>query len=136
MTDKHPGGRPPLYTDPAEMQMIIDDYFGSKTWTDDNGTTHCRPTMAGLARALGMCRQTLLNYAEKDEFLDTIKEARLVVEEALEDRLYDPSPTGVIFNLKNNFDWKDKTEQELTGKDGEPLNTIINFTPVCNKQSQ
>ena len=28
---------------------------------------------------------------------------------------------GVIFNLKNNYGWRDKTEQELTGKDGKDL---------------
>ena len=110
-----PAGRPPLYKNKKQMQDIIASYFLSVTYEDpDTGKKTCRPTMAGLARSLGMCRQSLLNYSEKDEFLDTIKEARLRVEEALEDRLFDPSPTGVIFNLKNNFGWKDVQDRNIS----------------------
>lgn len=110
------GGRPLKYTDPDEMQMVIDDYFGSVTYTDDHGVKRSRPTMAGLAIALGFkSRQSLINYEKKDEFLDTIKNARMRVEAALEDRLFDPSCVGVIFNLKNNFDWKDRKEIENSG---------------------
>ena len=33
-------------------------------------------TVSGLARALGISRQTLLDYSKRDEFLDTIEAAR------------------------------------------------------------
>jgi hypothetical protein len=33
------------------------------------------------------------------------------------------STTGYIFSFKNNFGWNDKTEMELTGKDGAPIET-------------
>lgn len=39
-----------------------------------------------------------------------------MVEVFLEERLQGTAATGTIFNLKNNFGWKDKTEQKLTGK--------------------
>lgn len=102
-----PGGRPPKYKTPEEMQMVIDDYFGK---------VGDKPTMSGLALELGMSRQALCDYAKKDEFLDTIKSARLRVEAALEQHLFSGSVAGVIFNLKNNFGWKDKTEVEQNTK--------------------
>lgn len=33
----------------------------------------------------------------------------------------DYNPTMAIFTLKNKHSWKDKTEQEITGKDGKDL---------------
>lgn len=111
---KSKGGRPPLFKSADEMQKVIDEYFDKVKITKDDSLTY-RPTMAGLAKALGMSRQALLGYKEKDEFLVTIKRARLEVEEALEEALYGTGVAGVIFNLKNNFGWKDKQEVEQSG---------------------
>lgn len=109
-------GRPPKYTSAEDMQEDIDAYFESVTYINpDTRQSICQPTMSGLADALDMCRQSLLNYAEKGEFLDTIKKARIKVEIALERHLYGNSVTGAIFNLKNNFGWKDKQEVENSG---------------------
>ena len=73
-------------------------------------------TVTGLALALDVDRRTLLNYSEKDEFFPTIKKAKLRVENYLEKRLInDSSTTGIIFNLKNNYDWRDKQEIEHSG---------------------
>jgi len=66
--------------------------------------------MAGLARHLDVDRKTIINYGNKEDYFHTIKRARARVEEFLEQRLYGNTVTGVIFNLKNNFDWKDKQE--------------------------
>ena len=52
------GGRPPIWTDPKDLQKLVDEYF-------DNNK---RVTLAGLAVHLGIDRQTLYNYAEKDGF--------------------------------------------------------------------
>jgi len=108
-------GRPPLYESAEDMQELIDEYFVSVTFEHkETGQVICRPTMSGLAIALGMCRKSLCNYAEKDDFLHTIKAARSKVEQALEQHLYSNSVAGVIFNLKNNFEWKDKSEVDNT----------------------
>ncbi|BDF60171.1 hypothetical protein CE91St37_03210 [Christensenellaceae bacterium] len=69
--------------------------------------------MSGLANGLDVDRKTLLNYGEREEFFPTIKRARQKVEQWWEERLANPAATGAIFNLKNNFDWKDKTEQSI-----------------------
>jgi hypothetical protein len=66
--------------------------------------------ITGLALALDTTRETLLDYEDKDEYSDTIKKAKLKCESFNEKKLYDPNPTGTIFNLKNNYGWKDKTE--------------------------
>lgn len=79
-------------------------------------------TVSGLALALGTSRQTLVNYEERDRFFDTIKKAKLRVEEQVEQSMLKSNGVvaGVIFNAKNNFDWKDKTETDITSG-GEKL---------------
>lgn len=69
-------------------------------------------TVTGLALALDTSRETLVNYEEKAEYFDTIKRAKEKIQNYLELNLNSTSPTGTIFNLKNNYGWKDKTEIE------------------------
>jgi hypothetical protein len=107
-----PVGRPLKYKTPELLQQGIDAYFKSKRKTLDSGAEVFRPTMSGLAIALGMDRTTLINYSHRDEFFNTVKDAKAIVEEALEDNLYNNSVTGTIFNLKNNFGWVDKYEND------------------------
>jgi hypothetical protein len=75
-------------------------------------------TVTGLALALDTSRETLVNYEEKAEYFDTIKRAKEKIQNYLELNLNSTSPTGTIFNLKNNYGWKDKTESEITNPDG------------------
>lgn len=102
------GGRPLKYKNVEDMQIDIEQYFAE---CDENGKPY---TVSGLAYALGTTRRTLLDYQEKDEFSHTIKEAKAKIERFNEEMLYsrDVSTTGVIFNLKNNYGWKDKQEIE------------------------
>lgn len=100
------------------MQEIIDGYFAERAASEKP------PTVSGLAYALDMSTEALRNYEQKDAFLATVKRAKQRVEIALEERLDAPSPTGAIFNLKNNFGWKDKSEQEVSGPDGGPIQVI------------
>jgi hypothetical protein len=85
-----------------EQRLIVD------------GIEDSRPTVSGLAFVLGMTTETLRAYAQKDEFSATVKRAKQRIERYLEQNLYGHAVTGTIFNLKNNFGWKDKTEQEVT----------------------
>jgi hypothetical protein len=109
-------GRPLIFQSPDELKTAIDLYFAEDE----------RPTLAGLAYALNISRQTLYNYAEKDEFFDIIKKARERVEAKYENRLiYENNPTGVIFALKN-MGWKDRNEVAPVDPDGNALQ----FQPI------
>lgn len=100
--------RPKKYTDVEEMEKKIENYFKS---CDEKSEPY---TITGLAIALDLDRKSINNYSKDDKFFPTIKKAKAKVEEYLEKRLlFNSSATGVIFNLKNNFDWKDKQEVEV-----------------------
>lgn len=78
-------------------------------------------TITGLAMALGTTRETLLDYEEKYDsidpgFSDTIKSAKVKCQNFAELSLFGSNATGPIFNLKNNYKWKDRTEVEGTGE--------------------
>ena len=112
------GGRPLKYESVEMMQKDIDKYFAE---CDEKQKPY---TVSGLAYALGTNRQTLINYEEKEEFVDTIKSAKAKIELFNEEMLYskDVSTTGVIFNLKNNYGWKDKQEIEADVKSDVTIN--------------
>ncbi len=108
-------GRPLRFKNPQELKTEADLYFASCD----------RPTFAGLAYALGIDRQTLYNYKDKDEFFDTIKSYRDRIEVKYEERLvYDSQPTGVIFALKN-WNWTDKNTTEHQLPNGPIFNVMM-----------
>lgn len=111
-------GRPLKYESVEAMQEDINKYFAE---CDEKGKPY---TVSGLAYALGTNRQTLINYEDKDQFVDTIKSAKAKIERFNEEMLYnkDVSTTGVIFNLKNNYGWKDKQEIEADVKNDVTIN--------------
>jgi len=106
-----PAGRPPRYSNPEEMQAIIDAYFAERIASDPPKP----PTISGLAYALEMTTESLRNYENRDQFFATVKRAKQRVEMSLEERLDASAPTGAIFNLKNNFGWKDQQDHAFTG---------------------
>mgnify|MGYP006301691029 CR=1 FL=1 len=115
------GGQRPKFETPAEMQKLIDDYFNSCfiEKVSEEGKVYqkqIRPfTITGLAYSLGMTRQGLLDYqAKSEEFADTITRAKTRIEMYAEEQLFrnQGKTNGVQFNLKNNFNWKDKQEIE------------------------
>jgi hypothetical protein len=95
-----------MYSDPDELQKLIDDYFAN---CEERGKPY---TMGGLALHLGMDRNTLLAYSKRDQFASTIKAARDTVNAYLEERLLAAggNVAGPIFALKNNAGWVDKQE--------------------------
>lgn len=106
--------RPPIFDTPEEFTRVADEYFTKREAEDKPFTVN------GLALALGICRQTLLNYGEKPEFLDAVKAVRARLEDHWETRLAGGNAAGTIFWLKNQG-WSDKTETELSGKGGKDL---------------
>lgn len=102
-------GRPRAFKNAEEVKSKIDAYFN---YCEEKEKPY---TMSGLAYYLGIDRKTLLNYSKNEEYFHTIKKARDKVQMQLEECLYRlGNNSGVIFNLKNNFDWKDKVEVKNT----------------------
>ena len=136
---KNVGGRPAKYSDPEAMQAVIDRYFtdcrrnqiarAQNTMLDDTITEDERPTVTGLSLTLGFNgRQSLIDYVTRkvdaDRFADTVKRAKARVEQALEQRLYESSPAGAIFSLKNNYGWRDEKHLSVDVEEKRTL-TII-----------
>ncbi|TFB85837.1 hypothetical protein E3O44_12610 [Cryobacterium algoricola] len=138
--EKHPGGRPLAFATVGELKQAVDSYFnkcdphtemrqveagvnqaGETIWQRREIMTEQRPyTMSGLARHLEIDRKTLLNYKKIEQYFPTVEAARERVHEFAEEQLYGKSAGGAQFVLKNNFDWKDRSEVDLTTKD-QPL---------------
>lgn len=121
-------GRPPKYKSVKSIQKKIDKYFESckgRILTNKDGemifdkygrpivVDEKPPTITGLALALGFnSRQSLLNYQDREEFVDTITRAKAKVEQYTEERLFDKDGSnGAKFSLANNFKgWKEKQQ--------------------------
>lgn len=101
------------YTSVKKLQEAIDKFF-------DQRIKDKEPlTITWLALALGFTsRRALLNYEKVEwyeKYFHTIKKAKLFIEDYNEKTLYKWGNTvWVIFNLKNNFNRKDKQEVEQT----------------------
>lgn len=144
----HAGGRPKLFKTVEELEEKIQEYFA---YCDarvvqgyDNKTNeqfaYVSPepyTMSGLAYYLGMDRRSLINYKNDQEFFPTIKAARDRVEMDIDRRLNDKGTftPGLIFNLKNNFGWKDQTQQDITSG-GKPILGGQTNVPTHHSDSQ
>lgn len=103
-------GRPPLYNNCLDLAAACEMYFEQQ---DEKEKPY---TVPGLAVAIGFAsRQSILEYRHKDQFADTLKAALARIEaQRNEQLLTSPHAAGKIFDLKNNFGWKDKTEVETT----------------------
>ena len=118
-----PTGHPLKFKSVKELQKKIDAYF-TRCEKDDEPLT-----ITGLALALDTSRETLMEYGEREEFVDTIKKAKLKIEHAYELRNIKRGNAGDIFALKN-FGWKDKTESDVT------LGGSINVMPSVKLDGQ
>jgi len=108
-------GRPLKFETVEILQQKIDEYF--------EVTSKDEWTWTGLALFLDTSRETLREYKEREEFVDSLKKALLKVENGYEIDLKKYGRSGTIFALKN-FDWKDERnlnvlEKKLIVDDGE-----------------
>lgn len=114
-------GRPLKYKTAEELEIAIDDYFDHcdnrlrEIHTKEGDVIAINSpepyTVSGLAYALGMDRESLNNYSKREAFFGTVKDAKTRVQIDIERRLMETSnQAGAIFNLKNNFGYKDKSE--------------------------
>lgn len=138
---KHPGGRPPKFKNVEEMQSAIDEYFDHcdnrimqvYSKAQDAVIEIIKPepyTIEGLCLTLDMSRQSLLDYQKKDEFIDAIKKAKMKVQKSIVLNSIENQPAGAIFNLKNNFGYRDK--QEISGDPDAPLIHTIERVIIKN----
>ena len=138
-------GREKTFTDPAELEKHINEYF---TQQDNNPIIRSevhgkdaetirvpiqRPyTIEGLARQLGLVRMSLINYEKRDgyePFFDTITRAK----EKIKEQWIELGLIGVgkeyftKFMLINNADYKDKSEVDHRSGDRsmQPMNITV-----------
>jgi len=120
-------GQPMKYKTVEELQEAVDNYFETDAFVmNANGESEYLPTMSGLALSLDVDRKTVLNYSKTEEYFPTIRKAKAKIESFIETRLYGNNVTGCIFNLKNNFDWKDKQEIETKDTTNEVSDEDLN----------
>jgi hypothetical protein len=145
MPDKYHRGRKPKFRKVEKMQKAIDEYFARcdnraiKVWDEKTQTEIMisKPapyTMSGLASRLRMDRRSLVNYSNKRRFFPTIRDARERVHEDVETRsLETRNEKGAIFNLKNNFGWRDESQTDVTSG-GQKMEGLIIYKPEKNRE--
>ena len=101
--------RPRKYNTAEELEAILEIYIAE-----------CRvPTVEGMARALGITRQTLMSYSKEEEFFTTISDYKAYINEFLMEGLLlnELHAQGTMFNLRNNYGY----DAEDKGKSDKPL---------------
>lgn len=72
------------------------------------------PTVGGLCEFLGIHRSTWAEYCKMEKFSDTTTRARGRMRAWCEDQLLVRKDVkGIIFNLQNNYDYKERREIDL-----------------------
>ena len=145
MSVKRPVGRPTVYQ-PEFVDMLIEFFSQSPTRevknrdSKGNETTQTLPgvfpTLARFATNIGVTKETLHDWATSrnietgelrhPEFSSAYKKAKDLQEANLVEGTIAGAynSTFAIFTAKNVLGWRDKTEQEITGKDGTPFTGI------------
>lgn len=118
-------GRPRAFNSVEELESKINNYF---EYCNKENKPY---TMSGLAYYLDVDRKTIVNYTKDEEYFPTIKKARDRVQMQLEENalMNISNSTFTIFNLKNNFDWKDRIETNTENFEqiNESLHNIANL---------
>jgi hypothetical protein len=103
-------GRPRIIDSPEQMDELVNEYRALCKANEEP------LTLTGLILHLGLSsRQSFDLYAERPEFVDSVRKAKLLIESEYEKRLATNAPTGAIFALKN-FGWSDKQAIEHSGE--------------------
>lgn len=109
----NPEGRPPCFKSPQELQKKIDAYLKEckdniEEIINDKGQVvkvkkPLIPSIAGLAYALDVDRQTIYNYQEKNQYFGIIKKARDFIYTQIEKKCLNTNGNigGTIFIAKN-----------------------------------
>lgn len=152
-SQKHPVGRPSSY-DPKYCEEIL-KYFDiepyrvveithsdkqGRRWLEYEERANDLPTLAGFAAHIKVNRDTLKEWAKvHPEFSAAYKHAkelqeRILVTNALKNLYAQPF---AVFTAKNILGWRDKTDTEISGKNGGPIEqkteTTISLDERLNK---
>lgn len=136
-----PAGRPTKYRPEYVDQML--EFFSQAptrevTVRDAKGNERTEilpgqfPTLARFATNIGVVKDTLLEWSQARDENGELKHPEFSVaykkaKELQEANLVEGTIAGAynstfaIFTAKNVLGWRDKIEQEVTGKDGSPL---------------
>jgi hypothetical protein len=112
-------GRPRKIESPAEFDRLVDEYV-ERCKAEEEPIT-----MTGMALALGFTsREAFDTYTDYEGFSDSVKAAKMIVENAYEKRLHGQNVAGAIFALKN-FGWRDRHDLDVTNReDRDPAETL------------
>lgn len=93
------------------------------------------PSVSALCLFLGIDRSTWENYCDSSlhpEFEDVTSFAKMKMEEYLERELNtrEKNVQGIIFNLQNNYGWRDKKELELGDRAAK---SVMNAMTIAEK---
>jgi hypothetical protein len=101
-----PAGRPPVLTEPNELDEAIENY-----------QLHCEEKkepflIIGLACFMGINKDTLIEYGKKPEFSVSYKKAMTIAEEHLVRKALNGEYNAAvsIFLMKNNHKYTDKPQ--------------------------
>jgi hypothetical protein len=121
-------GRPRKIESPEALQQAFDEYMAhcatfTKSVLSNSGKlvdvpTPRVPTVGEFCRFIKMERHTLDEYALREGFSATIKSIHAQIHDAKQIALLngEGNTTGIIFDLKCNHGWKDKTTIEHEGE--------------------
>lgn len=113
----------------AELINRISSYF------DFCNSNSKSPTFSGLALHLGFSRTKLKNFSsnhQQSPFAPIIEKAKQYIIDYAEQQLFSPkSSAGVVFWLKNNDDWVDKTDLQLSH--AKTIGEIVDEINLKNK---
>lgn len=138
------------YRTAAALEKAVNAYFDSVSHTEyvtcgddknprrvrsDSGTyIHKReflvpPSISALCLHIGISRQTWSEYSDpkkNPEFAEVCEMAKLVIEVYLEEQLLSrrKGVQGIMFNLKNNFGWSERTDSSVN-EDEDPGEELL-----------
>lgn len=121
-------GRPLKYRSAMELERVIENYFQQQ---DSKEKPY---TITGMALFLGMTRKNLIEYGERENFVNVINRARARIESQVEDMLLTgKNQAGCIFWLKNQG-WSDKQEIEVNDITQLPKDELVRKLQAKIKQ--
>jgi len=149
---KHAGGRPTKYKpeyceklieffdiEPWEERKIPHYKNGEVVWTDIKILPVRMPTLRGFAKSIDISIRAIYNWVDlksktyQEEFMHAFAHAKEIRKDWLVDVGLSGSapPASFKFVAVNVTDMTDKTEHELTGKDGKPIPLqIVDFAKI------